>query len=1503
MNNFLKYIVVVTISLCVSSFISTNFVDSTSEIPISASSPKESCSLGYSCQTTSCRGGSLIGLCSNKISAGYTLRIRGKIPNRINPFITKYMGIPIDQTRLVLRIFDDNRAPYIDIHFGTETVGFTLVNVESSDFVSPSRKYAGITLLREPSNFRNSQGDDFDIYLFYRSGYLTMLFKHKDGKYYEVGSLKISDKVLSHIAPITGPVDNYINFEQSMSLSIPSSYVAYEVPNNPSSQIYAGPFSIRKGTTVVQPGGDVFEDGIRFAFSQGQLSGISGVTFSFSAYMNPSNIKLKITVRNTGGLNYKLTVNNIHKNRNEVININISDANSKTTGDCIRDLSFMFSGGHLLFCVHDTCYAAFDIQGAQISRIDSTIWFTATQTISHINPTLYGSSIGKYKCKVGETSCTGTELRLSNPLAPGQQVEINTTGSGGDIINRFSSSAQKDVFRAILMGDLNFMRVSVFFSVNSVSMLVFSEEGIVTDSCSIYLSGSSVLSDGDLKTFIGLSNRNKLGVSGLVNGVKKLYCEVSIGSIGIKNIRPFMNQHHSSLSSFALTNDYPENGYESISGGSANSRSSQQTSNCYLTTNGNCNSMKAVHMDGVGFVDETYVLIKSEKVTFPFSIYIKSSENNSDQLVFSMISTGKIGMRNLNEPDVVVYSIVPPTCLERILFDGLTLLISSDSSRVYASACGYLLGSLSSRGLNKKLTYVFHSNMVGNTVQVTNYPVYGGSSDVLDYTSQPYSSSNIIDDELRFYSPCDAGKRQVVNCSQVSSVINLPDTKLPHGYSIIITGIVEKPMGSFESVLNIGIPVEDIIQIFSLRASNDRDIYQFFITRTQLGFSIHNPKDTTRYLGHFGAKVPPSVDLEEGSKYKIGLGFYNGEVNAFIEAPYGSGNLIFLRRHIIPQISDWGETTYHVNYVNFEPIRSIVPILFVKSPYDYSLNTKYSVWGPIKNRYKYEKDGDKSCTLSVFGVCSSPTVYMPGNKPVYQSVVLIFYFYYFNTNTFSLYFKKEDGSVIAEFVFIKKNTLWNQKVQIDVRTNAESSTREFTTGISNNDFRVFYSGQSIGYRLNSSWMNLLLTRENEHFNHITSTHVDGFVSEFIPVTSTNPGLCKTYDNNAFGSNTSKATKVLCYQRCDKSTPSESQYSSYNVYYPGSSIDELCSTSLHPNNFAISIKSYFPTYTSEEVSKVFSNFPGFLQSFVLTFNGAIVYTLVVARKYITLFNSINNGNAGSFSSCSSQVPEESEFDQGQKYYVTFYVLDGELQVYFHSYSVGKSTLLCKIPYTHHFNSARVFGQLNVDASHTSAAAIYNLKRTLYTPTLSANNIYPMGTVKSKNVVISSGAPFSPGESLSVEFECGNDVIFSGRAGKTQLQLAVDGSSFTLNNVPGKIVATGKFTGNCICSSGKKIVVSLAYVSNQFRLIACGASAANMLTNGASIYQISSEKEIQVIYRTDLRLAVATSLTISQISVVEEQPDTSKDEELSDSKHYLPESFDIPAIMHVIPSYTS
>ncbi|KAH8741417.1 hypothetical protein FG386_003264 [Cryptosporidium ryanae] len=1503
MNRLLSYIGVVFISLCVSSFVSITSADSTEVIPAIASSPKESCSLGYSCQTISCRGGSLVGLCSNKIASGYTVRMRGKLPRRINPYITKYMGIAIDQTRLVLRVFDDNRAPYIDIHIGVETVGFTLLGQESSRFDSSSRKYAGITLEREPENFRNSGGDDFDIYLFYRSGYLTMLFKHKNNKYYEAGSLAISNKVLSHIAPITGPVDYDINFEQSMSLSIPS-YVSYSFPGGENSkQVYSGPFTVRKGTFVVQPGGDIFEDGIRFVIYQGKLTINGGVTFSFSSNFNPSNIKLKVTIKNINNLRFRLTVNNIFKNKNEVVEVDVSNAKTNSDSDCLRNMSFIISGGNLLFCVGDSCYASFDIRGAEISRIDSTVWFTTVQTFGHLDPVLYGSAIGKHKCKVGDISCSGTEMRLSNPLAPGQQVKIVTNDSGGQMNSKFSSEAQRNVFRSILMGDSNNMRVAAFIATDSISILVFSEGGIVTDSCSVYLSGASRLSQnvGELTLYVGLSNRNKLGVSGLVGGTIKLYCEVSIGSISIKNIRPFLNSHHSNISTFTLTKDYPENGYDSISGGSADSRSLQQTSNCYLSTNGNCNSMKAVHMNGVGFVDETYVLIKSEKISFPFSIYVKSTENNSDQLVFSMISTGKIGIRNLNESNVVVYSIVPPICLERILFDGLTLLLSSDSSKVYASACGYLLGSVSSRGLNKKLTYVFHSNMVGNTIQVTNYPVYSGSLAALDYVSQPYSSTKIVDDELKFHSPCDANNKQTVSCNQASSIINLPNIKLPDGYSIAITGIVEKPTGSFESALNIGVSAENIIQIFSLRADNNRDIYQLFITRTQLGLSIHNPKDISQYLGHFGADIPPNVDLEEGAKYKIGIAFYNKEVNVFIESPYGSGNLLFLRRNIISQVFEWGETPYNVNFRNFEPIRSIVPVLLVKSPYDYSLDTRYSLWGPIRNTYKSAKPGDKSCTLPVFGVCSTPTVYMPGNKPVYQSVIFIFYFYYFNTNTFTLFFKKEDGSVVAEFIFTKKETLWNQTIDIYVRTNLENSKKVFSTGISNNDFRIFYSGQSFGYRVNRTWMNLLLLNENEHFNHITSTHVDGFVSEFIPVSNTNPGLWGLSDNSSYGSAKAKSTKVSAYQKCDKSTPSESKYSSYNVYYPGSAIENLCSTSLHPDNFAITFKSRYPSFTSEEVSKVFSNFPGFLQSFVLTYNGAVVYTLVVARKYIVLFNSINNGNAGSFSSCSSQVPNESEFDQGRNYYITFFVLGGELHVYFHSYSVGKSALLCKIPYTHHFNSARVFGQLNVSDSDTVALAIYDLKRTLYNPTLSANNIYPMGTVRSKNVIISSGAPFSPGESLSVELECGKDVIFAGQTGKTQLQLVTNGDSFTINNVPGKIVAEGKLTGDCICSSGKRIVVNLAYVSNQFRLIACGASAASILTNGASIYQISSEAEIQVIYRTDLRLAVATSLTTSQISRVEEQPDTSRDEQLNVSKHYLPESFEIPAIMHVIPSY--
>ncbi|OII74302.1 uncharacterized protein cubi_01146 [Cryptosporidium ubiquitum] len=1510
MNKLQKYFGVFLVGLFINTLLGSTSVSATTDAEIAsiASLPRESCSLGFSCQATaSCRGGSVIGLCSKKLADGYTLRLRGKIPESLNIFATKFNGFPVDQTKLVLRIYDDNKKPFIDMIITKETVGFSLVGaLDTMNFVSSKRISKGINLDTTPSNFRVEGGDSFDIYLFYRNTYLTFLFKHKDGKYYEVGSLFIENKIISSIAPLTGPMDYNVHFEQSIALSIPSTYVTPVIPGNPSPLIYSGPYTIRRGTYVVYPGGSVIEDGIKFVFNQGEVSS-NKVKHKFIKY-NESKTQVTISITYSGNYKYKFNIVNDFKKETQNVDFDASSLKNNhlgANGADIVHLGYLFTDGNLVVCIGDTCFASTNISGSEIGKIETTVWFTGSVMLSIPDQTLVGSAVGKYKCKVGETSCTGSEYRFKNPLSPGQKLEIEGLYSQGDYFKAFASTAQKELIGAIAMGDSDHMRAAVFLTKNSVSLMMFSDSGIATDSCSVYLSGNNVLDrTKEIKLIIGLSNSNKLGVSGYFGNNVLLLCELNLGSAIINRVRPVKDNFHSSSSKFTLSNDYPAQGYEGISGGSSTSRTQQQAANCYLATNGQCNAAKIVHMDGLGFVKGTYMTVKSSSVTFPFTFYVKSSDNNSDQLAFTFISTGKFSMRNVNTQDIF-YTKIPPSCLERILLQGLSILLSSDQSRLYASICGLVLGSVPTTSLNKKLTFIFHNNMKGNTVEVSTFPVYGGGSVALDYEAEKYSaySSNIRkDDDLSFASPCDAKKAISTSLGDCSSLINMSTSKLTNGYSIFITGTVEKPSSHVEQAFNIGIPIENTIQVFNLKADNGRTIYQFFITQDQLGLSIHNPNGIGGYPpSHVGASVPPNVNLEEGAKYKVGIGFKDAAINLLIENPYGSGKFALLRRTLVSQISAWGETIYNCQFTGFVPINSIVPELLVKSSYSYSLSNNLNVWFPVSKEFYASKTGDDSCTLNVYGVCTTKKVYMPGNKPVNNDSKFFIRLYSFQKTAFSIYFKKEDGTVVAQFDFTSSSTLWNGNITVKFKTGFEESTDSYNLNLGSSDFIVHFTGNAMGYYLGGQWRVFLSLKDHSNFNQVSVSQLDGFVIEYVRTTNSNPS---PWQYLKYGSTTAKASMVLAYDQCNSQTPTESWFSRTGVYYPGTSIENLCSTALHPDKFAITFKSHYPTYVKDELSKTFPNFPGFLNSFVLLYNGSVVYTLVVARKYISFFSSLYSGEAGSFSSCSSQVPDESEFQPGKQYYITFYVDGTDLHVYFHSYIVGKSALLCKLPYNSHFNAAKTFGQVYISSSNTVAGVIYNIKRTLYNPSLNTNYLYPMGTVTSKNAILSSGMPFSPNESLSIEMTCGKDLIFSGQTGKPQLKLSTNGSKFTLENIPGKINATGTLSGDCVCSTNKKIIVNLAYINGQFRLIACKTSAASIFTTGVSIYQVSSEVELRVTYRTDLRLAVANSLTSSQIIKVEEQPDTSKDDEnAAIADKYIPESFTIQATMHVIPKYTT
>ncbi|KAJ1608707.1 signal peptide-containing protein [Cryptosporidium canis] len=1476
------------------------------EIPAIATPPRESCSMGFSCQQSlSCRGGSVIGLCSRKLGNGYTLRLRGKIPESVDIFTTKFNGYIVEQTRLILRVIDGDKQPFADIAITSESIGIGLVG-KTDDLSADSQKriYKGIALERGVNNFRVEPGDEFDMYIFYRYDYFTVIFKHKDGKYYEAGGIFIQNKSISSIVPISGPMDYDILFEQSMSLTAPLTYVRYATPANPTPQVYAGPFGTVKGKYLVYPGSGIFEDGIKFMIAQGDVRS-NNVQHKFIR-LRDSKVQVKITIGHLGNYRYRFLIENSHKSENKEVVINAAgDSPVHVNNGGIAHLGYLFTDGHLLICISDSCFASTEIKGGEIGKIESNIWFTITPIFALPEQSLSSSAVGRYKCRIGETSCYGVEYRLQNPLSPGQRVEIQSLYNDGDYFRMHARVSQKNLFGAIVMGDSDNFRAAVFLAKNAVSLAIFSESGILIDSCSIYLSGNNALrTDNELKTIVGISNDNKLGVSGYVNGKPMLYCDLSLGSISITRIRSIKNNVHSGSSRFTLSSDYPAAGYEGISGGSSASRTQQQAANCYLATNGECYASKIVHMDGLGFVDGTYLTVKSSSVTFPFTFYVKSTDNNSDQFSLTVVSTGKFSMRNINTQDVI-YSKIPPSCMERILLEGLSILLSSNKSRVFASVCGFVLGSVPSTSLNKKLTFIFHANMKGNSVQVSTFPVYGGGNVMLDHTSEKYSthSQNIVgDDDLSFASPCDARKSVSTRLDRCSSLINMSESRLTDGYSIIITGTVEKPSSSVEQAFNIGIPIDNVIQVFNLKAANGRTLYQFFITQDQLGLSIHHHNGIIVDGRHVGVAVPSSVNLEEGSRYRIGLGFKDSSISMLIETPFGSGKYSKLRRSLVSQISGWGETIYSFPFTQYEAINSIVPELLVKSSYDYSLSNNVNSWLPVSKDFYTPRSGDNSCTLSIYGVCTTSKVFMPGNKLVLNDSKFIMRFYTFQNNSFSIYLKREDGVIVAQFDFTSASTMWNGQVTIKFRTRSEESTDKYTVDLRSSEFIISLVGNSMGYQLGGQWKVLLALRDNDNFNQIMAPQLDGFVVEYIRTSNSNPS---PWEYLKYGSTTAKASMTIAYDQCRAQNPSKSSFPKVGVNYPASAVENLCPTALHPNKFAVVMKSQFPSYVKEEVAKTFPNFPGFLNAIVLLYNGSVVYTLIIARKYISFFNSLYSGEAGNFASCSSQVPDESEFQPGKRYHITFYVHEAELHVYFHSFKQGKSALLCKLPYINHFNAAKSFGQIFPSSSNTQLSVAYNLVRTLYNPTLNSNNLYPMGTVVTKNAILSSGMPFSPNESLSVQMTCGKDVVFSGQTGRPQLTLKTNGSKFTLENIPGKISATGTLSGDCVCSNNKKIVVNLAYVSGQFRLIACKASAASILTTGVSIYQISSEAELKVIYRTDLRLAVATSLTSSQISKVEEQPDTSKDEAeaASGSDRYIPEAFEIQATMHVVPSYVS
>lgn len=1480
--------------------------------PLAASILQENCSIKGSCESgISCTGAGIIGLCPNSLLNKYAIQINGTIPTGPNFLLTSHYQIPWYYTQVLYLILDGDGDPFIMLHIGQESMGLALLN-HPIMMLTQSNQYINVNSNLYPGNIGNMYhvfpNDNYIVWLIYEDKKLS-LYYDLSGTIYEMAYINLPNiPIISGIIPYFGVQQKAATFTQLFNFSLskftPLQQMSYNLWQqkiqessglwSPDWSCFSGIFGTCMYTSIVQAGNHPFSEGYKISVNQGMYS-TTPFVFKFS---NIQSVVATFSINYPGNIynDVPVTLKNLitGQESNYTIPKSLSIKASQGYYDTYINLSFLITGGYLLVGFDDYYFVGVNVEGLGIHCISSPIWFTSIITTVYPEPTTLGTATGHTKCKVDETNCTGNEMSLTTPLQPGNQIKI---------VTRFAPESSKYIQEllptipgirgAITMGDGTYMRAAVLFAQSSVSITIFNNVGILIDSHAIYLPENKELNyNGIVQVFIGVTSNNELAASIMYNGKILQLCSIPLSGISLKSFRVASGYIEGITSNFIYSsNGYPAEGYPELV-----SKSSPNSESCYISVNGKCSSYQVVGINTNGLSSGIYSLIEATYITLPLTIQFLETSSGKEAVDIYISTNGIIKLSNMLQ-NVSVSGVLSSTCISNIMFNGLYMVLSVDSDNVYLILCSRLVATIPNSGLDVSLTIIFDENISGITNIISGFPAFSlaceESLQIVNTNDNYLTEFNLT--SLEFSSPCSMNGLCSGSTCSGSAVTDICNKELSDGFAVSISGVVQPIISYPEQTIGNSFLYSDTIQIFSFIQDSGLEIFQLIITYNQIALI-----DVNTGIG-VGGSLPLGMILNLGSKYRIWIGFYNSKIIPMVEFPYGS-NKKYVIHSLTSTFADWPQSISQTSN-NIKPLSKIIPILFVQNPYTYSIVYSDSLWYPWTGEYIGQNEGSDSCTLTMFGSCISSTIYMPANIDTVSDIYLDIYLHNWSNNDVTIYFRNSAGESIVTLSMSYTSILYEGNRSFTM-SNFVGDKISFT--LYNQNSRV------INIKLNytvaiSIYINGLvrstISARGKKFNHITTSNIPPINVRLVRSSFSHQPYWQAL---AYANEIARSEIASGVIGCSQDIPLYDWYSVSNEIVPGYEIQYLCMP--NPDKYTLIFKSMIPDYVNQQLGQAFRNFPGFLQAIVLLNYDKVAYTVIIARNYISFYSSDYNGTASDYRNCAAKlITDKLEF--GDEYQIFITVNGNNIYTYQKDLKTGDIGLICGIPFTLSFNSAKYLDQTNGNYA-VGIGEFFDYVPNSTITSNNANQLYPLGFVEDKSIILSSGSPFSLGNSMSLSVKCDHEISFGGISGEPQIHISIKDNKVEISNLIEQVKSIGKIPDECKCLlNSDKIILSIVSLEYGYTLVVCGNIIASIDSNGTSIYQIASEEVLTVHLRPDIRLAVATKSNVKEIQNISSDSDeTTKtndnDDDVGTIKSIpteLPKEFRIITTLYVKPSY--
>ncbi|KAL7068567.1 hypothetical protein ACR3K2_09900 [Cryptosporidium serpentis] len=1418
--------------------------------------------------------------------------------------------MPWYYTQVLYLILDGDKNPFIVLHIGQESMGLALMN-HPNNVLTENNQYINVNSNLYPGNIGNMyqilSNDNYIIWLIYENKKLS-LYYDLSGSVYEMAYINLPDNpVISGIVPYFGVQQKAATFTQLFNFSLSKftplqqiSYNLWQQKVNASSGLWQSDWSCFSGifgtcmhTSIVQAGDNPFSEGYKISLSQGMYQNTPFI-YQFGSIRGSIVATFSINFPGTINTDVPVTLKNLITGQESSYTIpkSLSINSSQGYYNTYHNLNFLITGGYMLVGFEDNYFLGVNIEGLDIHSISAPIWFTSTITTVYFEPITSGTAVGHTKCKIGEINCTGNEMRLATPLQSGNQIEI---------VTRFASESSTYIQKllptipgirgAITMGDGIYMRAAVLFAQSSVSITMFNNIGILIDSCAIYLPENKELNyNGIIQIFIGVTNNNELATSIMYNKKILQLCSIPLSGISLTSFRVVSGYIEGITSNFIYSsNSYPAEGYPELV-----SQSSPNSESCYISINGKCSSSQVVGISTNGLSSGIYSLIEATYITLPLNIQFLETSSGKEAVDIYISTNGIIKLSNIFQ-NISVTGILSSACISNIMFNGLYMVLSVDSNHVYLILCSKLVAKVPNNGLDVPLTTIFDENISGITKIISGFPAFSLASEeslqIINTNDNYLAEFNLT--SLEFSSPCSMNGLCSGSTCSGSIATDICNKELSDGFAVAISGVVQPIISYPEQTIGNSFLYSDTIQIFSFIQNNGLEIFQLIITYNQIALI-----DVNAGIG-VGGSLPLGMILNLGSKYRIWIGFYNSKIIPMVEFPYGSNKKYFIHS-LTSTFADWPQSIPQTSN-NIKPISKIIPILFVQNPYTYSVVYSDSFWYPWTGEYVGQIEGSDSCTLTMFGSCISSTIYMPANIDTVSDIFLEMYLHNWSNNDFAIYFRNSAGESIVTLSMSYTSILYE-------------GNRSFTMSNLAGDkisFTLYNQGGQVTYiKLNytvaiSIYINGLvrstISTRGKKFNHITTSNMPPINVRLIRSSFSYQPFWQAL---AYANEIARSEIAAGVNHCSQDPPIYDWYSVANEIVPGFEIQYLCMP--NPDKYTLVFKSMIPNYINQQLGQAFRNFPGFLQAIVLLNYDKVAYTVIIARNYISFYSSDYNGIASDYRNCAAKlITDTLEF--GDEYQIFITVSGDHIYTYQKDLNTGKIGLICGIPFTLSFNSAKYLDQTNGDYIVSLGEFFDYVPDTTITSN-NTNQLYPLGFVEDKSIILSSGSPFSLGNSMSLSVQCSQEISFGGINGEPQIHISIKDNKVEISNLIEQEISVGKIPDECKCVlSSNKIILSIVNLEDGYTLVVCNNIIASVDSNGTSIYQIASEEILTVHLRPDIRLAAATKSNVKNIqNISNDSGKTSKiDNDVGTIKSIptseLPKTFKIITSLYVKPSY--